>query len=288
MYLRKIFIYIYIFIVYFFPCYSVCAEDSFEPDDSRQLARSISVGGFPRQQDFHSSEDEDWVLFWGSAGKSYTIHANNQGEADIVIEVFSDADESFSDRQNEEPIGGNEKLQFDVGNDGEGVYFARISLYEKAPYSTNNGYWLTVYHPNADETITVSGYVKEEGNRSVDKVLVLSSNGEGYVTESDGYYQLNFDPIPFCLETRPICGRSKFILSSCERPCRSTAPSPGDDIDEDINMCSPNLEIAIKLLHLIAGKETDFFGADICDLTNDKRLGLEEAVYVLQKVAQLR
>ena len=264
------------------------AEDDYEPDNTREQARSISVGAFPRQHNFHAPDDEDWIRFWAISGKNYTIHAENRGDSDIVIELYAKHDPAFEIQKDEGFEGEDERLQFTVPPNGEGLYFARIRLHDETSFTGNNDYWLSVYRPTAPETIVVTGRVRDAATRSsLGGMVVLSDSGMGYPTEPDGYYELHLDPIRFSLETKPFAADSVPKYFSYRYVWPNDSPPP-PALEKDIHLLPETLSGAILLLRFLAGAETEPLLEDIHDLTGSGRPGLEDCIYILQKVAEIR
>jgi hypothetical protein len=65
--------------------------DSYEPDDSRTLARQCIVNSSIQFHNFHVKGDPDWIWFYAQIGWSYTIKADARTEgslADTVLELY--------------------------------------------------------------------------------------------------------------------------------------------------------------------------------------------------------
>jgi hypothetical protein len=65
--------------------------DSFEPDDSRALARQCLVNSSIQFHNFHTQGDQDWIWFQAQSGLSYTIKTDARTEgslADTVVELY--------------------------------------------------------------------------------------------------------------------------------------------------------------------------------------------------------
>jgi hypothetical protein len=71
--------------------YLVLFPDEFEPDDDPGQARAIVVNKQPAQRhSFHSSNDEDWVYFYGYAGLPYEVRVTRAWSDCLpLIEVYA-------------------------------------------------------------------------------------------------------------------------------------------------------------------------------------------------------
>lgn len=73
------------------------------------------------------------------------------------------------------------------------------------------------------------------------------------------------------------------VLKDQETVIEGKETSPGDVNADGL----VNLTDAIAVLQILSGVNNLIF-TDGCDVNNDKKVGLEEAIYILQKAAILR
>jgi hypothetical protein len=64
--------------------------DAHEPDDTPSLAKHCPVDGPLQIHNFHTGEDQDWILFYAVAGQTYVIKTEARpigALADTVLEL---------------------------------------------------------------------------------------------------------------------------------------------------------------------------------------------------------
>lgn len=265
------------------------AQDIYEPDNEADKARSVSVGAFPRQQNLHGADDEDWILFWAGEENQYEIFLNNKGDIDLKIQLYKENDLILLRGKDDGFEGQDETVQLKYPF-GEGFYLARIFLAPDTLHSANNAYEISVNYITAPVTITVSGTVRDLKTKTpIANILVLSDNPAGfkagYKTESDGYYELHIDPTAFCLQAKQICEKPLDLYLSQVGVCEN---EPSSEVEKNIILSQAGLQKVIEILQLISGMASSFQAGNICDLNGDNRIGIGEAIFILQKMANIR
>lgn len=219
-------------------------------------------------------------------GKGLCHRAENTGDSDLVIELFSENGQQLIKTEDIGMDGEDETLEYTCPSTGEGIYLARIRLYDGTTFTGNNGYQLTVYHPIAPEIIMVSGRVRDVNSQAlVPNIIVISDSGEGYITEPDGFYELYLEPAQFCLRIRQRCLSPITPYSSCGPICYDTIPP--QTVQQDINLCPPPLTTVVEVLKLLCAAQTSLSANDLCDVNGDSRPGLEEAIHLLRRIAEI-
>jgi hypothetical protein len=109
----------------------VCV-DNFEPDNSPAAARTIDVNT-AQQHAICPSNDEDWLLFGGVAGKIYTIDVSRQDPGiDLTLELFDKNlnsiafNDDFFNRDPNAPNPGDTKPRITIRIPSDGRYYVKV------------------------------------------------------------------------------------------------------------------------------------------------------------------
>ena len=131
----------------------------FEPNDSRETARSLPTDGNTQRHTFCAPNDEDWVKFDVVGGITYTVEAVVVGTAvDPVLQGFDPATETYSSITN--------SLQF--GASVSGIYYVRATNVLTEVYGTNTEYDLRV----TTQTCTGDDYEPDNNRESAQTVQI--------------------------------------------------------------------------------------------------------------------
>lgn len=104
-----------------------CA-DTYEPDDSMDLAKPILPNVPPQHHTFHQPYDEDWVVFWASHRNVYTITTSDLiSTTDTLVDLF-DAVGTWITRSDDYP-GGGLASQISWVPEVDGDYYVRVREY---------------------------------------------------------------------------------------------------------------------------------------------------------------
>ena len=103
----------------------VFAQDSHEPDDSREDAGLLVVNAVPQVHTFHQRGDADWLRLEAEAGQLYTVETGQlTGNADTVLELV-DAAGTVLARNNDSGAALASRLDWSAPADA--TYFVRIT-----------------------------------------------------------------------------------------------------------------------------------------------------------------
>jgi len=141
-----------IFLIFISSVTAQASPDEYEDDNSCGLANFINVNGDHQIHNFYDKEDEDWLMFYGVAGKGYNIVIENVGiNADPKIELY-DSDCNVLKKIDSKPKGQGENMTWDKC-DNSGTYYIRVSSCgDECVYDENTSYEIYVYEPNAPGT----------------------------------------------------------------------------------------------------------------------------------------
>lgn len=275
--------------------------DAFEQDNSYQSASQITVDAVEAQHhNFHDAADADWVVFYAVSGKSYEIKIENAGaNCDAELKLYG-PDGTTQLRQSVSGFfGENELISWSCPADG--AYFVKVYPYPSAyPGYTppQNGigtqYDLKIFVPAAGLPGWLVGRILDALGSPIANALVQSSiGGASTTTYPNGYYilvlpsgshTLTVSASGYTTATRP--GVEVLSENQAYRDVTlSPPPTPGD-----INgVGGVGLDDAILSLKIGAGLNTSGQTIDMgAEIGGDGKIGLPEAVYVLQKAAGMR
>ncbi|PID73226.1 MAG: hypothetical protein CSB33_04710 [Desulfobacterales bacterium] len=158
-----------VFLFSMIPAFAETPPDSYEDDNTFELAKSIIVEGAGQTRNFHDQGDEDWLKFCGVKDESYDVEIENVGQrGDPMITLYdSDGITVLAGPVDFGQRGEGESLNFkDCPEDG--VYYIRVSCNEECDYGENTNYDISVFHPTAPDTIfNIEGAVVDENSAPV-------------------------------------------------------------------------------------------------------------------------
>jgi uncharacterized protein YkwD len=124
------------------------AGDIYEPDNTSNNAKSITVNGAAQSHTSHVAGDEDWAKFMVTAGGTYTITTSNLGaNADTDLYLYG-TDGTTELRNNDDcPGGGLESCINGWEGPANGTYFIRVLQFGGAGGCAGYSYDLAVIGP---------------------------------------------------------------------------------------------------------------------------------------------
>ena len=164
--------------------------DDYETDDTPGQARVVFINDQnPQAHNFHMPLDEDWVQFFGTAGKTYKIKTSNLSVfTDTIVEVYnSDGTPRPEGPQNIAGAGADEFIDWTCPQNG--LYYVRITSANTA-FGENIRYDLSVYLP-VGGVGTVVGQITDSSNIGIDGVKVSSNIAGETDTIGGGWYVLD-------------------------------------------------------------------------------------------------
>jgi hypothetical protein len=278
--------------------------DSYEEDDTFSKANVIVLNNpAPQSHNFHDVGDEDWVKFYGISGETYKIKTNNLSVVcNTVIEVFeSSGTTSVAGPKNNADAGYDEFLEWTCTQDG--VYYVKISS-ANSNFGETVSYELKVYQPVGPFAGWLDGHVKDAVSTSspIGDVVITTSADKAAISwpEADiGYYLIiNHPPnIPgerFTLRARVegyATYEDTFYLpeSGCTTVDIYMVPLIKGDISGDGFVDQADLSLALQVLAGMnpAGIRPDYVASG-GDVNGDNRIGMEEVIYIREKISGIR
>jgi len=157
------------------------SPDDYEDDNSCELAAFISVNGDHQIHNLHKDGDEDWLMFYGIAGKEYTIEIINvetKGDPGIglydsnFMKILPDRDKNLE--------GEGETMDWTDCN-RDGIYYIKVfSCGAGCTYGENTGYEIFVYEPNAPNNYpNITGTIIDKNTKQPigNAKITISKNG---------------------------------------------------------------------------------------------------------------
>lgn len=270
--------------------------DVFETDDSPADAGPVIVDAAEAQhRNFHDDGDKDWIRFYAKAGEIYEIVTENLGDdCDTVVQVF-DTDgvtpltdlAQFGDNNG---FGVGESIPWSCPTNG--IYYIRITHADPSAFGPACRYDFRVNNTKADYPGLVYGRVVDAAGRGIAGGKVHSDlGGDAALTFTDGYFCMSLPAV-----THSITADAPAFSQAVQTGINLTStihrvlnfalagPAPGN-VDGDAAL---TLADAISLLKIAARIDTAESVDISADVDGDSRLGLPEALYVIQHVADRR
>ncbi|MCP4345588.1 MAG: hypothetical protein GY795_08680 [Desulfobacterales bacterium] len=262
--------------------------DDYEEDDTLDHANVIVINDdIPQLHYFHNIGDEDWVKFYGRSGQTYSIKAANLGlHCDPVIEVY-DSDETSIPVEIIEISGEYRQLTWKCPEDGR--YFVKVRNFNANIFGPETSYELKVFFPYSEDMGNIIGYVSDccSGKLIADvNIRLVEKSDYSAISDSGenlGLYEIKHVDKGTC--TLAVDGYESYL---CEGDSCEVTVKYGETTTKDIYVCFTNLYRAILVLKVTAGITTDIDSLICFDEDNDKKISLADAVYILQKVSEIR
>jgi len=260
--------------------------DAYEDDNSFVQAYVIDIDDpNPQYHDFRKEGDEDWVKFYGIADNVYTIAIDEvKSDCKAVIGLY-DTDGITLILEDTGLKGKNVKLTWDDKCPKDGIYYVRVSNYNNLS-GENTGYALTVGIPTAPYPGEIVGRVYDDSDHkkrirnAIIKTFELNTEKAvkaaiSYSADTYDYFIYGHPEGDYTL-TAYALGYKTFstyvVVSSLDT-----------EVEKDIYMKPVDLSDAIAVLKIISGITCNFNV-----MNKDNKTGLEDAVYILQKIRGLR
>jgi hypothetical protein len=265
--------------------------DAYEEDDAYNQANVIVINdGNPQSHTFHDVGDADWAKFYGVSGQTYKIKASNLSiVCDAVIEVYdSDGATLLSGPKNDAGAGLEEYIDWTCPKDG--VYYVKISNFN-SNFGENVKYDLSVYRPIGAGAGTILGRVADSSDKGIEGAILKSSVNTTAITLPNGFYRMQAPSgVNFTVtvtaneyETASQTGISvtnegtttlNFVMSRVD--------IQKGDLNNDRTVDLMDAVLAAQIITGIKPSETLYKQADI---DGDERIGIEELIYILQKIS---
>ncbi len=263
-------------------CYVVCT-DEYEEDDSYTQARVIILNNTEDQHhNFHTAGDEDWVKFYALSGETYSINVDNLGpNCDIVLQFYDTDGTTLLDSM--DTIGdpqASELIEWTCSKDG--IYYAKAEQYDPAAFGENTEYDFRVYNPIGPFFGFVQGFILDasSGLPIGNAVIKTDNRLTALSSPENGYYVMIHRAGDFTL-----------TINAPEYQSYSEAITVQEQAITDrtiyLNQDNSRLNEVIAILQVLSGSHPGGFQVNT-DLGADGKVGLPEAVYLLQDIAGFR
>lgn len=278
------------------------ACDFYEPDNRPDDATVIFTKRDRQEHNFYASGDIDWIVFHAIANEVYEIKVSDLGaDCNVKIAIYEEGNffDPLREREN------SELLSWMCPETG--IYYVKLANMRSNASGENTDYSVEIERtiaPPSDGRI--EGYVYDactenpitkaqiettgkESNlsKNIESVDANKEYGIGYyeLEHSAGEYEILVEAEGYASITNPInvremekISRDFYMLSS------GANPSPGD-INADNSIDLEDAITALKISANIDSANCVYIGADV---NNDGRIGVEDAIYILQWVASTK
>ncbi|MDM8522755.1 CARDB domain-containing protein [Desulfococcaceae bacterium HSG8] len=263
--------------------------DRYENDDTFGEADVLEIGtsGEIRHHTFHNAGDEDWTVFYGVGGKTYTVRAGAQGPlCDPVIEILrfgnSSPEPAAELTVNEAGPGKDESADWTCPETSY-YWYVKVSNADPGVFGKDVSYTLEAYLPIAADTATVRGTVTDLFGNPVAGAGILISGGGSALSRYDGSYTVSYPPGTYTLRADAEgYGRTLFpvTVTADETLTLDIVMMPVEK-----NIAGTPLGDALLILQLLTGETSYLHISGQPDVNGDDKIGLEEVIYLLQNVA---
>lgn len=270
--------------------------DSFESDDTHQSASVINISDPEAQShNFHDRGDQDWVKFYAVVGKTYLITVDYpEPRCDAVLMVYDRDGASQLSAVDHSGYGEGESTFWTCPADG--IYYVMVKQYNESDFGLSTGYYLRVGQLFAFPLGYIKGKVSDALGAGISGAILRSNilNGTA-LTTPEGYYLMCL-PAGTYTVTAEAQGFSPQSRSGITVNMQTTTnlnfslSAKKGDINRDRNVDIADLIIALRSL---VGLETtglirDDYVASGADVNGDNKVGMQEAIYILQDLSELR
>jgi len=275
--------------------------DEYEDDNTFSCARIIEIdtnriGETPQHHNFHE-EDQDWGKFYALSEEEYTIRALNlEANCNIVLELYDrsgtnrlELQDSLSHPQ------ADEELVWKCPINGDGVYFVLARHYFQQVFGDGTGYDIEIEKVVAPIPGNIQGSATDSATGAyIGNALIKTVEKGSAISEpKDGFFRILNNPAGSNQEINAQAVGYQKYTSSVDVPEDNT-------VTKDIRMISlyekgdingngfVNLEDILLALQSVTGMTPSQAVYTSTEVSGDGQIGVEEAIYVLQKTAALR
>ncbi len=260
--------------------------DMYEPDDTWENATLLIPGDAVQAHNFHKPGDEDWLEFNGIADTTYKIAAANPSLiCQAVIEIY-EKDTNVPVDQIQGIPGESIALYLRVQQNRS--YLIRLKNADSGIFGKNVRYELSISVAEGGFTQIIYVVVADSSGQYVKDATVYTkytktySNAEQFFyIYSDGTYKIMKHPT------------GEYILE-VSAPGYKTYCNYSIQFREDesktifVELKTPGLSDAINVLKTVSGITVTDISCWKPDLSGDGRIGMEDAIFLLQQVAEIR
>ncbi len=271
------------------------SADDYEEDDTKDQANPISLNYTPQERNFHDKRydtelgeyvpDEDWVKFYGTYNINYTIKVVNKSDrCDAVIELYrKDGVTLIKSSTNENTAGKQNSISWVC--DETDIYFVRLFNKDPDKFGSDVAYTLEVYKPEAGDEGTIYGTVMIKGtdNQRLSDVTILIDGEKLTDTDEQGSYFIKKSPGEYTLTAKHDeyfdVVKSVIVTEATDTEVNIAMQVAGD-LNNDKKITIADVILCLKIM---SGINSPGFGD--ADVNQDGKIGLENALYGLRKLA---
>lgn len=273
------------FMLFVFSEFAIAENDIYEPDNDYTLSKKIIVNNDQVQsRTLHDDLDVDWIKFLGlynekdNTPKRYTIEIGGSGNNDgiIFLDLFEDYDFT-SPKATLEIAGGEVKDMVRICVKPTTLYFIQVRVLSGCQLGCS--YSLDVFRLEGTHDPEIYGRViRAKSGSPAENVKVMTDVGCGDITESDGSFIFLITPTPFVLKIE----ENEYLLY---REINE-ALEIGSSLEKNVIVIPKNLDEGfLPIMKNLTGVENAQPLDKNSDINNDGKIGIEEALYILQYIS---
>jgi len=197
--------------------------DDYENDDRFENARVVILNesadngnrNSVQKHGFHEPGDEDWVMFCGLVGQTYTIQARTEGpesKCDPVIELY-DTDGTTLLKSENDGIEGQDEILVWENHAEEGTYYVRVRNFNPQIFGEDIKYALGVQNLEGSFPGDIIGNVidKYSGEKIINATVKTSANRSAISNYCHCYFYCSRD---YCIYYHPADPYKPYILTA--------------------------------------------------------------------------
>ncbi len=247
-------------------------------DDSSEQASIITLNAEkPQHHNFHAPDDEDWFVFYGVSGQSYTIEVSDpEADCDPVTELY-DADRTANIAPVNEEEGQAGTYAWTCAKDGP--YYVKIKNSNPDVSGYRTEYSFQIFRPHPCATRTVTGIISDKfSEEPVGSALIRTDQKDTAISGEDGHYEMIF-----CSSSVNMTVEADGYYTALENLESTGKADSADSFTLDV-ILEPVVTLSDAILILRILTEQQSVETFTIDINNDGKSGLEEVIYILRRL----
>ncbi|CAN2047959.1 hypothetical protein GMMP1_540047 [Candidatus Magnetomoraceae bacterium gMMP-1] len=161
------------------------AQDLYENDNEFTKANIIVMDSpAPQYHNFHSPDDQDWLMFYGVKGEHYEIALTDLG-CNTAIELY-DSDGTTILKNSLSKSSEDKFMSWTCTR--EGRYYIKIKKINLNNYTLNTEYNIKIYRPIAIFPGFISGTITDVLGKPINGVNIKTNGGASTISSDNGTY----------------------------------------------------------------------------------------------------
>jgi len=168
--------------------YDSNSNDVYESDNSFQNANILNFNNLSESEDgsnsktplwhqkhnFHNGDQEDWVKFYANKACYRITVTEVEENCDPIISIYGKDGSTLLEERNSNASGIDEYISWWCPQDGEGIYYIKISQHLKPDSNEKNGYYLEILRP----TLNINGRIRVTLSPNVQTLIRITDKNK--------------------------------------------------------------------------------------------------------------